>query len=102
MSHSKKLGSLTETLSKAKDIDVLRSGFDELSDELYTVVKMFGLSSEQPVYRYLCPMANNNKGAYWLQESEQTENPYFGSKMFKCGSRVETVSTCRVKTHQEN
>ena len=102
MSHSKKLGSLTETLSDAKDIDVLRSGFDELSDELYTVVKMFGLSSEQPVYRYLCPMANNNKGAYWLQESEQTENPYFGSKMFKCGSRVETVSTCRVKTHQEN
>ena len=102
MSHSKKLCSLTETLSNAKDIDVLRSGFDELSDELYTVVKMFGLSSEQPVYRYLCPMANNNKGAYWLQESEQTENPYFGSKMFKCGSRVETVSTCRVKTHQEN
>ena len=101
MSHSKTLGSLTETLSGAKDIDALRSGFDELSDELYNAIKMFGLNGAQPIYRFLCPMANNNKGAYWLQESEQTENPYFGSKMFKCGSRVETVSSGRVKTHQE-
>jgi Cu(I)/Ag(I) efflux system membrane fusion protein len=32
-----------------------------------------------------CPMAFNDKGAYWLQKSSEVENPYFGSQMFHCG-----------------
>jgi len=101
MSNSKKLSSLIATVSDAKDINALRSGFDELSDELYSAVKMFGLSTTQPVYRFFCPMANDNKGAYWLQNKTGTENPYFGSKMFKCGSQVEIVSPGRVEAQPE-
>ncbi len=37
-----------------------------------------------------CPMVDNNKGAYWLSLSETIYNPYFGSKMLKCGS-VKTI-----------
>jgi Cu(I)/Ag(I) efflux system membrane fusion protein len=101
MSHSKKLSSLIAALSDAKDINALRSGFDELSDELYNAVKMFGISGSQPVYRFFCPMANGNKGAYWLQNKTGTENPYFGSSMFKCGSQVEIVSPGRVEAQPE-
>jgi Cu(I)/Ag(I) efflux system membrane fusion protein len=30
-------------------------------------------------------MAFNNEGAYWLSDSEQIRNPYFGDKMLTCG-----------------
>jgi hypothetical protein len=46
-------------------------------------------------------MANDNKGAYWLQNKKGTENPYFGSSMFNCGSQVEIVSPGRVEAQPE-
>jgi hypothetical protein len=30
-------------------------------------------------------MVEDNKGAYWLSESEEINNPYFGDKMLRCG-----------------
>ncbi|MFT4674108.1 MAG: hypothetical protein ACI9R6_001009, partial [Saprospiraceae bacterium] len=27
----------------------------------------------------------NNTGGYWLSNSKEIRNPYFGSKMLKCG-----------------
>ena len=30
-------------------------------------------------------MANDNKGAYWLDVREKVFNPYYGEKMLKCG-----------------
>ncbi|MCP4630424.1 MAG: DUF3347 domain-containing protein [bacterium] len=75
----------------AEDIAALRNVFDRLSDTLYAVVKQFGTTGTFPVYRFFCPMFKNNKGAYWLQQTEQTENPYYGSMMYRCGSLTETV-----------
>ena len=37
------------------------------------------------LYYQYCPMAFNNKGAYWLSNEEAIRNPYFGDKMLKCG-----------------
>ncbi len=36
-------------------------------------------------FKQYCPMAFNNTGAYWLSNSKEIRNPYFGSKMLKCG-----------------
>jgi uncharacterized protein YllA (UPF0747 family) len=36
-------------------------------------------------YKQYCPMAFNNTGGYWLSNSKEIRNPYFGSKMLKCG-----------------
>jgi len=91
MKHQAKLEPLIKNIYDAKDINAARSFFDELSDELYSVLKEFGLSGKEPVYRLLCPMANKNKGAYWLQKTKDIQNPYYGSMMFKCGSVSETV-----------
>jgi Cu(I)/Ag(I) efflux system membrane fusion protein len=30
-------------------------------------------------------MAFDNKGAYWLSETKEIRNPYFGDKMMTCG-----------------
>ncbi len=43
---------------------------------------------ETSIYRFHCPMAFNNKGAYWLQDNEDTKNPYFGSSMLICKDEV--------------
>ncbi len=37
------------------------------------------------VYKQYCPMAFNGKGAYWLSNSNEVRNPYFGDQMLKCG-----------------
>jgi len=79
-------------IASAKDIEQARIAFQPLSESLYGAVKQFGAAEAQPVYRYFCPMAFDNKGAYWLQNKQGVENPYFGSAMFKCGEEVETLS----------
>ncbi len=75
----------------AKDIEGARSAFIQISDSLYTVAKRFGTSGAQPILRFHCSMAAGGKGAHWLQNKPGTENPYYGSAMFKCGDQVETI-----------
>jgi Cu(I)/Ag(I) efflux system membrane fusion protein len=36
-------------------------------------------------------MAFDNKGANWLQDNDQTANPYFGNMMLRCGGIEEVV-----------
>lgn len=86
-----------QDVAGAKDIEGARSSFILLSDSLYTVAKRFGTSGTQTVLRFHCSMAAEGEGAYWLQNKTGTENPYFGSAMFKCGDQVETVSPGPVK-----
>ena len=37
-------------------------------------------------YRQFCPMAFDFKGAFWLSDSEEILNPYFGEEMLTCGN----------------
>lgn len=43
------------------------------------------------VYKQYCPMAFDNSGAYWLSESKEIRNPYFGDKMLKCGRVAQEI-----------
>ena len=38
------------------------------------------------LYLDFCPMANNNKGGFWLNIEKEIKNPYFGSSILKCVS----------------
>jgi len=84
---------LKETASAvtAGDIRNARTAFEPLSTVVARTVKSFGSTGATPIYRFHCPMAFDNKGADWLQRKHGTENPYFGSAMFKCGSEEETL-----------
>ncbi|MCK9403994.1 MAG: DUF3347 domain-containing protein [Chitinophagaceae bacterium] len=66
-----------------------REHFSTLSKDIYDLVKTLG--SGQTLYQDYCPMYNNNKGATWLSETREINNPYFGKKMPACGSIKETL-----------
>ncbi len=81
-----------EAISKAKDIEEQRKHFDNFSDALIESAELFGLTIDM-VYVQFCPMAFDDKGAYWLSESEKILNPYFGDMMLTCGEVTKKISS---------
>lgn len=79
----------------AADLDAARGPFETLSDALIETVQTFGASGSTPVLVYHCPMVRGGIGADWLQDREGTENPYYGSRMFRCGSLTATLAAGR-------
>ena len=65
-------------------IENQRIAFKHLSGSMAKMLRVFPVNSI-PVYQAYCPMAFNDQGAYWLSETEEIRNPYFGDKMMKCG-----------------
>lgn len=78
-------------LAEAADIATARTAFEPLSDALTDAFRIFGVQTDQPVIRFFCPMAFDDKGAFWLQNREGVENPYFGSGMYRCGEQKEIL-----------
>lgn len=76
-------------IGQSKDIEAQRSHFKDLSGHTAMTVQMFGVG--QKVYHQYCPMADNDMGAYWLSDSNNVLNPYFGKAMLACGSVKEVI-----------
>lgn len=76
-------------IAKDTKLEGQRNTFIELSDQIYTLAKTSG--SAEGLFWQFCPMANNNKGAYWLSKEEAIKNPYYGSKMMSCGEVKEKL-----------
>ena len=36
-------------------------------------------------------MYDNNKGAYWISDTKEVKNPYYGSSMLDCGVVEEEI-----------
>ncbi len=70
-------------------IDHQREHFESLSSDTYDLVKLLG--STEPLFKEFCPMYNKNKGGMWLSASNKIRNPYFGSRMLKCGKVQEEI-----------
>lgn len=66
-----------------------REHFVGMSEDIYALSKAFGAG--RPIYHAHCPMAQDNKGAMWMTEANEIKNPYFGSKMLKCGTVKEVI-----------
>jgi len=72
------------SIASKTEIKEQRNHFKHLSSHIISAVELFGIN--QNVYRQFCPMANDNKGAYWLSKEEKVLNPYFGKAMHNCGN----------------
>ena len=72
-------------------IDEQRIAFSGFSDQFYKAIRTFGLMGKTVHYQF-CPMAKDGKGAYWMSESKEIRNPYFGAKMIDCGETKETLN----------
>ena len=71
-------------IADTENPDHQRDHFNTLSDNIYQWVKDTE-TNEQKLYRQYCPMAFDNRGAYWLSAEKEINNPYFGNKMLRCG-----------------
>lgn len=85
-------------VESAPDLSAAREAFHAISKDLAKVVEHVGTSGKTDVVQMRCPMAFDNQGATWLQNSEKLANPYFGSMMLKCGSVVETLASGTAKS----
>jgi Cu(I)/Ag(I) efflux system membrane fusion protein len=69
----------------ANGLDEARVSFETVSVAVIEILRRYGNPTKNPVRLAFCPMARDNKGAEWVQLAEKIENPYFGSKMYRCG-----------------
>jgi len=89
MTLEKEMKKEATSISNTSKIKEQRISFKELSFYLTNAVEVFGINEK--VYHQFCPMANNNKGAYWLSKEEKVINPYFGEAMLTCGEVKQVI-----------
>ena len=65
-------------------IEHQREHFAMLSKDINDLIKTFGTT--QKLYQDYCPMYDEGKSGYWISETKEIKNPYFGSQMLTCGS----------------
>lgn len=78
-------------MAATTDLAAQRTLFDSLSVVLYEQLKQQS-GDTQTLYKQYCPMAFNNRGAFWLSSNREIKNPYFGDEMLTCGRVEEEVS----------
>ncbi len=72
------------------NLEAKRKSFQMISDNMYDLVRTVHFDKET-VYHQFCPMAFNDAGAYWLSQSGDIKNPYFGKKMLTCGEVKDSI-----------
>ena len=97
MSISRRLEPAIGEIEKGKDIEKQREAFSLVSTALYEAAVRFGTGRRKGLYQF-CPMAVGNRGAYWISETAEIVNPYFGEDMRSCG---ETRDTLRIRGKRE-
>ena len=91
MELSGKLDNQINIIASGSTIEEQRNAFTLFNDHLYKAVKTFGLMGKTVYYQF-CPMMSDGKGAYWLSETKDIRNPYYGESMLTCGGTKETFS----------
>ena len=76
-------------ITESKDLETKREALSPLSDQLYQTIKKFQVTTDG--FRQYCPMAFDNQGAFWLSDSDEILNPYFGDAMLTCGNVEEEL-----------
>ena len=84
------MGSKQIVLVKDETTEQKRIHFEKVSDAMFGMLRAADLRNAG-VYRQYCPMAFNDKGAYWLSDVTDIKNPYFGKKMLECGEVTDSL-----------
>ncbi len=79
-----------EHIGETEDTGHQRDHLNSLSDNVYKLVQT-SESNGGKIYLQFCPMAFDNTGAYWLSNSSEIMNPYFGDQMLHCGKVEEEI-----------
>ncbi|MBW1295490.1 DUF3347 domain-containing protein [Aquimarina litoralis] len=87
---NKQLNATVKLISLTKEIKKQRDFFVTLTSETEKLINKSAITSGE-VYKQFCPMAFDGNGGYWLSNSKEIRNPYYGNQMLKCGSVNETI-----------
>lgn len=79
-----------KALTAESGIEAKRKEFEMITDAMWSLTRTVQYEGQKVYYQY-CPMAFNNRGAYWLSNTREIENPYFGSKMPDCGEVTDSL-----------
>ena len=88
--HAGELKSLLAAVAGTDGIEPAREKFALLSEQVVATLSRFGVP-EGRLYKAWCPMAFDNRGASWIQDQEEINNPYFGGMMLRCGEIKEVL-----------
>lgn len=77
-------------IANSQNIDTQRKAFKPLSESIIAVTQSFGVKSDTLYVQY-CPMADNDKGGFWLSTEKKVINPYFGDMMLNCGELTDSI-----------
>jgi Cu(I)/Ag(I) efflux system membrane fusion protein len=88
--HRKIMERAATSMQAAQNVEAKRTSFEDLSKAAYALVNDFGAGTT--LYKEYCPMAFNDKGAFWLSAKSEIKNPYFGDKMLECGEVQEVLT----------
>jgi Cu(I)/Ag(I) efflux system membrane fusion protein len=83
--HRDTLRQLLPTPLPADSLASLRARFVYVSGQMQQVAQAFRPQGDS-LFVQFCPMADDDRGAYWLSRSEAIRNPYFGDQMLTCGN----------------
>jgi Cu(I)/Ag(I) efflux system membrane fusion protein len=89
MSLEKQLRVAVSSILKTTAIKEQRNHFKQVSASLIEALQVFGVNEK--VFITFCPMADSDKGAYWLSKDEKVINPYFGNAMLTCGEVKQVI-----------
>ncbi len=87
MKNLKQINKNISGIENGSNIEEQRKAFGKLGKNLSDTVDMLGIitPNKKSVYLEFCPMADNNKGAFWLSYDKEISNPFFGASMPTCG-----------------
>ncbi len=78
-------------LIKESDLENKRKSFQIITNDVYDLIRTVKYDRAK-IYLQHCPMAFKNKGADWLSNSSEIENPYLPKMMLDCGVIKDSVN----------
>ena len=78
------LKKVMQEVNATRKIDEVYEPFAAISDMFFDFLSLYKVK-KLTIFRQYCPMAFDNKGAYWLSNTQDIYNPYFGEEMRFCG-----------------
>jgi len=72
-----------QAIAESQDIEVQRTSFVTVTTGVEKMLE--GAIESGVIYKQYCPMAFDFAGGFWLSNSKEIHNPFFGDKMLRCG-----------------
>lgn len=84
-SYTGNISTTAHVLADSKSLDDQRKQFEVIADAIWNLTRTVKYQGQKIYWQY-CPMAFNDKGAYWMSRESEILNPYFGDEMLHCGT----------------